>query len=64
MRVLPLRSLLPIFSILLRRFGLCTIFAILSPFSATLFAQSPIVDYHQHLFSPQVVQWLVTIVPL
>jgi predicted TIM-barrel fold metal-dependent hydrolase len=34
------------------RFGLCTIFAILSPFSATLFAQSPIVDYHQHLFSP------------
>jgi predicted TIM-barrel fold metal-dependent hydrolase len=52
MRVLPLRSLVSIFSILLMRFGLCTIFAILSPFSATLFAQSPIVDYHQHLFSP------------
>ena len=34
------------------RFGLCTMCAVLWPLSAPLFAQSPIVDYHQHLFSP------------
>ena len=34
------------------RFNLCTIFAVLFPLPATLSAQAPIVDYHQHLFSP------------
>ena len=34
------------------RFGLCTILAVLSTLSSALFAQAPIVDYHQHLFSP------------
>ena len=31
---------------------LCRIFAASSTFAATLFAQAPVVDYHQHLFSP------------
>jgi predicted TIM-barrel fold metal-dependent hydrolase len=34
------------------RFRLFTMCAVLSPLSAPLFAQAPIVDYHQHLFSP------------
>ncbi len=34
------------------RFGLLTLFAVFSPLAARLFAQAPIVDYHQHLFSP------------
>lgn len=34
------------------RLGLCTILAVLSHFSSALSAQAPIVDYHQHLFSP------------
>jgi uncharacterized protein len=34
------------------RFGLCTVVAVLSTPSAALFAQAPMVDYHQHLFSP------------
>ena len=34
------------------RFGLGAACAILSPLAAPLFAQAPIVDYHQHLFSP------------
>jgi predicted TIM-barrel fold metal-dependent hydrolase len=34
------------------RFNLCTIFAVLFPLPAALSAQAPIVDYHQHLFSP------------
>ena len=34
------------------RFRLFTMSAVLSPLAARLFAQAPIVDYHQHLFSP------------
>jgi predicted TIM-barrel fold metal-dependent hydrolase len=34
------------------RFGLCTLGTILSPLLAPLGAQVPLVDYHQHLFSP------------
>lgn len=34
------------------RFGLFTMFAVLSPLAAGLSAQAPIVDYQQHLFSP------------
>src|SRR6185503_8436708 len=34
------------------RFGLFPAFAVLSLLAARLFAQAPVVDYHQHLFSP------------
>ena len=36
------------------RFSLCTIVAVLTRLGPGLFAQAPIVDYHQHLFSPAV----------
>ena len=44
------------------RYGTCLLVASLSAFSATLLAQAPIVDYHQHLFSPAAAT-LVTGVP-
>jgi len=34
------------------RFSVCTLFAALSTSPAALSAQAPVVDYHQHLFSP------------
>src|SRR5512140_2649910 len=34
------------------RFSLCTIVAVLTRLTPGLSAQAPIVDYHQHLFSP------------
>jgi predicted TIM-barrel fold metal-dependent hydrolase len=36
------------------RFSPCTIVAVLTRLGPGLFAQAPIVDYHQHLFSPAV----------
>jgi predicted TIM-barrel fold metal-dependent hydrolase len=39
-------------------FGPCIIFAVLSPLPTALFAQTPSVDYHQHLFTPAAVALL------